>query len=60
MKVKELIKELKEFPQDCLVGVAMHANSVNEVASLARHIIFLKKNEIDMDYPNCDCVVIRC
>lgn len=60
MNVGELIKELKQYPKKCLVGVAMHDNSDNEVASLVRHITFLKKKEIDMNYPDCDCVVLRC
>ena len=60
MKVKELIKELKKYPSDCLVGKADHDNSYDEVSGLIRFVDFLKKEEIAMGYPDCDCVVLRC
>lgn len=67
MKVKELIEELKMYPKECTVGVAMHDNSDNEVAALATSITFVKKENIpqtdvryDDRFPGCDCVVIRC
>lgn len=60
MKVKELIKELKEFPQDCIVGVAHHDNYDHEVASLVSSVGFLKKEDNSMNYPDEDCVVLHC
>jgi len=60
MNIKELIKELEKYPKNCLVGVAMHDNSDNEVASLVRTTIFLKEKDIARNYPDCDCVVLRC
>ena len=67
MKVKELIKELKKQPQNCIVGVSMHDNSTNEVAALATGVTFVKKENIpktdvrfDDRFPGCDCVVLRC
>ena len=60
MKVKELIKELKKQPQDCIVGKSDHDNSHNEVSGLIQEVYFLKKEEIDMNYPDCDCVVLHC
>ena len=65
--VKQLIKELKDFPQNCIVGVAHHDNSTNEVAGLVTGVTFVKKENIpktdtryDDRFPGCDCVVIRC
>lgn len=67
MKVKELIKELKKQPQNCIVGVSMPDNSTNEVAALATSVTFVKKENIpktdvrfDDKFPGCDCVVLRC
>ena len=61
--VKQLIKELKEFPQNCIVGVSHHDNYDNEVASLVTGVTFVKEEDIpqtDVRFAGCDCVVIRC
>ena len=68
MKVKELIKELKNYPGDCLVGKADHDNSNTEVSGLIQSVYLLKKEDNCMilgtgekiKYPDCDCVVLRC
>lgn len=60
MTVKKLIKELKKYPKDCLVGKADHDNSPNEVSGLIFSVYLLKKEEIARNYPDCDCVVLRC
>ena len=68
MKVKQLIKELKEFPQNCIVGVSNHDNYDSEVASVVGGVDFLKKEDncttlpdgTKVKFPDCDCVVNRC
>ena len=67
MKVKQLIKELKKFPQNCIVGVSHHDNSTNEVAALVFSVTFVKKENIPQTdvrcsdrFPDCDCVVLNC
>jgi len=60
MNVGELIKELKRYPKECLVGKADHDNDPDEVSGLIRSVELLKKEEIAMNYPDCDCVVLRC
>lgn len=58
MRVKQLIKELKKYPDNCKVGLSMHDNSENEVAGLLFSIRMLKKEEIKYNYPDEDCVVL--
>ena len=47
MNVKELIKQLKKYPDDFLVGVAMHDNLEGEIAGWVQSII-----EYDRDAPS--------
>lgn len=68
MKVKELIKELKKQPGDCLVGKADHDNTRTEVSGFVQSVYLLKKEDNCMalssgekvKFPDCDCVVLRC
>ena len=68
MNVGELIKELKKYPRDCLVGKADHDNSHSEVSGLIVSVFLLKQEDNCMilgtgekvKYPDCDCVVVRC
>ncbi len=63
MKVKELIKELKECDQELQVGVAMHDNSIGEVAGWAVGAEEVIEKVPVTYYTSRDgdkCVVIHC
>ena len=68
MNVGELIKELKKYPKDCLVGKSDHDNLTSEVSGLIQSVDLLKKEDNcltlgtgeKVKYPDCDCVVLRC
>ena len=68
MNVGELIKELKKYPKDCLVGKSDHDNLRSEVSGLVISVHLLKKEDNCMilgsgekvKYPDEDCVVLRC
>ena len=54
MKVKKLIKELKQMPQNLEVGMAMHDNSAGEVADWVHSIVCEqeKLNDEEEEYGN--------
>jgi len=68
MKVKELIKELKKYPKDCLVGKSDHDNTRTEVSGLIQSVYLVTREDNCMTlgngekvkFPDCDCVVLRC
>lgn len=63
MKVKELIRELKKYPGDFWVGVAMHDNAEGEVAGMVNSVIEYDpeaERDPNMDAEEGEGVVLRC
>jgi len=68
MNVGELIKELKKYPKDFLVGTSAHDNTHTEVSGFINSVFLLKKEDNCMilgtgekvKFPDEDCVVLRC
>lgn len=65
MKVKELIKQLENMPQNLEVGVAMHDNREHEVAGWVHHTIIDTDNGFEQNgatgkTTGYKCVVLRC
>lgn len=63
MKVGELIRELKKYPRDSWVGVAMHDNYEGEVAGCVSSVIEYEPNakrDPEIEPTKGKGVVLRC
>ena len=63
MKVKELIRELKKYPGDYTVGVAMHDNGLGEIAGAVCNVYEYdpeEEHDPEMEPEKGDWVVLGC
>jgi len=63
MKVKELIRELNKFPGEYNVGVAMHDNSLGEIAGGVCAVFEYdpeEEHDPDIEPEKGDWVILRC
>lgn len=61
MNVKELIRELKKYPGDYQVGVAMHDNLEGEIAGNVFDVIeYDPEAPSQLDPEEGDWVILRC